>query len=83
VATTVNKAEALLPRLGLEWIPVLLPVVADYWRQKLGAAPKAGQEEETESRYERLKKTLEKTFPTARLKHRWSGQVLETPDGLP
>jgi hypothetical protein len=33
-ATTVNKAEALLPRLGLEWIPVLLPVVADYWRQK-------------------------------------------------
>ena len=48
-----------------------------------GEDHKTGQEEETESRYERLKKTLEKTFPTARLKHRWSGQVLETPDGLP
>ena len=48
-----------------------------------GEDHKTGQEEETESRYERLKKTLEKSFPTARLKHRWSGQVLETPDGLP
>jgi glycine/D-amino acid oxidase-like deaminating enzyme/nitrite reductase/ring-hydroxylating ferredoxin subunit len=48
-----------------------------------GEDHKTGQEEETESRYERLKKTLEKTFPTARLKDRWSGQVLETPDGLP
>ena len=26
---------------------------------------------------------IEKTFPTAKLKHRWSGQVLETVDGLP
>ena len=26
---------------------------------------------------------IEKTFSTAKLKHRWSGQVLETVDGLP
>jgi glycine/D-amino acid oxidase-like deaminating enzyme/nitrite reductase/ring-hydroxylating ferredoxin subunit len=48
-----------------------------------GEDHKTGQEEKTESRYERLKKILKNTFPTARLKHRWSGQVLETPDGLP
>lgn len=36
VGTTMNSPEALLPRLGREWIPVLPPVVADYWRRKLG-----------------------------------------------
>ena len=48
-----------------------------------GEDHKTGQEEDTESRYERLKNTLEKTFPTAKLKHRWSGQLLGTVDGLP
>jgi glycine/D-amino acid oxidase-like deaminating enzyme/nitrite reductase/ring-hydroxylating ferredoxin subunit len=48
-----------------------------------GEDHKTGQEQETESRYKRLERTLKKIFPTAKLKHRWSGQVLETPDGLP
>ena len=39
VGTTMNRPEALLPTLGREWIPVFPPVVADYWRQKLGAVP--------------------------------------------
>ena len=38
-----------------------------------GEDHKTGQEEETESRYKRLKNTLEKTFPTAKLNHRWFG----------
>ena len=37
VGTTMNRPEALLPTLGREWIPVFPPVVADYWRQKIGA----------------------------------------------
>jgi hypothetical protein len=40
VGTTLNLPGALLPTLGREWIPVFPPVVADYWRQKLGAGPK-------------------------------------------
>jgi len=48
-----------------------------------GEDHKTGQEEENESRYKRLKKTLEKTFPTTKLNHRWSGQLLGTVDGLP
>jgi len=39
VGTTMNLPGALLPKLGREWIPVLPPVVADYWRKKLGAVP--------------------------------------------
>ncbi|HEY5707711.1 MAG TPA: hypothetical protein VIS96_19285 [Terrimicrobiaceae bacterium] len=41
VGTTLNRAEALLPTLGREWIPVLPPVVADHWRKKLSAVPAA------------------------------------------
>ena len=48
-----------------------------------GEDHKTGQEGNTEARYETLAKILKTTFPTARLKHRWSGQVLETTDGLP
>ncbi|CEF49112.1 unnamed protein product [uncultured bacterium] len=48
-----------------------------------GEDHKTGQEEENESRYKRLKKTLEKTSPTTKLNHRWSGQLLGTVDGLP
>ena len=48
-----------------------------------GEDHKTGQEEETEARYERLEKILKKNFPSAKPKHRWSGQVIETPDGLP
>ena len=48
-----------------------------------GEDHKTGQEEDTEARYERLEKALMESFPAAKLRHRWSGQVLETPDGLP
>jgi glycine/D-amino acid oxidase-like deaminating enzyme len=48
-----------------------------------GEDHKTGQEEETEARYERLENILKKNFPSAKPKHRWSGQVIETPDGLP
>jgi Rieske Fe-S protein len=48
-----------------------------------GEDHKTGREEETEARYERLENILKKNFPSAKPKHRWSGQVIETPDGLP
>jgi glycine/D-amino acid oxidase-like deaminating enzyme/nitrite reductase/ring-hydroxylating ferredoxin subunit len=48
-----------------------------------GEDHKTGQEEDTEARYQRLETNLRKIFPAAKLKHRWSGQVLETPDDLP
>jgi hypothetical protein len=48
-----------------------------------GEDHKTGQEEETETRYERLEKILKENFPSAKPRHRWSGQVIETPDGLP
>ena len=48
-----------------------------------GEDHKTGQAENTEARYQTLAKILKTTFPTARLKHRWSGQVVETTDGLP
>lgn len=48
-----------------------------------GEDHKTGQEKDTEARYARLEKALKRSFPSARPGHRWSGQVLETPDGLP
>ena len=39
VGTTMNSPEALVPKLGREWIPVFPPVVATFWRQKLGTFP--------------------------------------------
>jgi glycine/D-amino acid oxidase-like deaminating enzyme/nitrite reductase/ring-hydroxylating ferredoxin subunit len=48
-----------------------------------GEDHKTGQEEQTETRYERLEKILKENFPAAKPRHRWSGQVIETPDGLP
>jgi glycine/D-amino acid oxidase-like deaminating enzyme/nitrite reductase/ring-hydroxylating ferredoxin subunit len=48
-----------------------------------GEDHKTGQEQDTENRYEKLSRILAKTFPEAKPRHRWSGQVLETPDGLP
>lgn len=48
-----------------------------------GEDHKTGQEKFPETRYERLLATLKGLFPEARPVHRWSGQVLETPDGLP
>lgn len=48
-----------------------------------GEDHKTGQYDDTEACYRRLEETLKKIFPKSRLRHRWSGQVLETPDGLP
>lgn len=44
VGTTMHLPGALLPRLGREWIPVFPPVVASYWRRKLGAIPDVAAE---------------------------------------
>lgn len=44
---------------------------------------KTGQIDDTEDRYRRLEKTLSEVLPEAEVDHRWSGQVIETNDGLP
>jgi len=65
-----------------------------YWRFDLredgaglvivgGEDHKTGQQPDTEGCYEKLEKLLRQKIPTARPTHRWSGQVVETPDGLP
>jgi len=48
-----------------------------------GEDHKTGQEPDTEAPYKRLKATLREWFPKAKPDHRWSGQVVETNDGLP
>jgi glycine/D-amino acid oxidase-like deaminating enzyme/nitrite reductase/ring-hydroxylating ferredoxin subunit len=48
-----------------------------------GVDHKTGQEEDTEARYRHLEGRLRGVVPTVELTHRWSGQVIETPDGLP
>jgi len=48
-----------------------------------GEDHKTGQKKQTEKAYARLLGRLKKTIPEARIDHRWSGQVISTPDGLP
>jgi len=48
-----------------------------------GEDHKTGQEDSTEECFARLEATLKKLLPPARPQYRWSGQVVETPDGLP
>jgi glycine/D-amino acid oxidase-like deaminating enzyme/nitrite reductase/ring-hydroxylating ferredoxin subunit len=48
-----------------------------------GEDHKTGQEPDPERRYRRVFAQLRKLVPRARLLHRWSGQLLETHDGLP
>jgi glycine/D-amino acid oxidase-like deaminating enzyme/nitrite reductase/ring-hydroxylating ferredoxin subunit len=48
-----------------------------------GEDHKTGQKKETEKAYARLLARLKKVIPKARIDHRWSGQVICTPDGLP
>ncbi len=48
-----------------------------------GEDHKTGQVEETEDRYRRLEDKLRRIAPGAIVNHRWSGQVIETNDGLP
>ena len=39
VGTTLDRPTALIPKVGRDWIPTRLPVVASYWRERLGAMP--------------------------------------------
>jgi glycine/D-amino acid oxidase-like deaminating enzyme/nitrite reductase/ring-hydroxylating ferredoxin subunit len=48
-----------------------------------GEDHKTGQADDTRRCYERLERTLREKLPSIRVTHRWSGQVIETPDGLP
>jgi glycine/D-amino acid oxidase-like deaminating enzyme/nitrite reductase/ring-hydroxylating ferredoxin subunit len=48
-----------------------------------GEDHKTGQASDTNACYQRLEKTVKAIVPEIEVTHRWSGQVLETPDGLP
>ena len=48
-----------------------------------GEDHKTGQQEDTEVCYRRLEEQLRAIVPDVDVTHRWSGQVIETPDGLP
>ncbi len=48
-----------------------------------GEDHKTGQEADTDACYARLAARLKEIFPHARPERRWSGQVWESPDGLP
>jgi glycine/D-amino acid oxidase-like deaminating enzyme/nitrite reductase/ring-hydroxylating ferredoxin subunit len=48
-----------------------------------GEDHKTGQADDTTACYERLERALAELIPGVKTTHRWSGQVIETPDGLP
>jgi len=48
-----------------------------------GEDHKTGQKRKTQQAYAQLLARLKKAIPEARVDHRWSGQVISTPDGLP
>jgi glycine/D-amino acid oxidase-like deaminating enzyme/nitrite reductase/ring-hydroxylating ferredoxin subunit len=48
-----------------------------------GEDHKTGQVEDTAAVYARLESNFRRLFPKAEVDHRWSGQVIETNDGLP
>jgi glycine/D-amino acid oxidase-like deaminating enzyme/nitrite reductase/ring-hydroxylating ferredoxin subunit len=48
-----------------------------------GEDHKTGQQTDTDACYQRLEAQLISIVPGVQLTHRWSGQVIETPDGLP
>ena len=48
-----------------------------------GEDHKTGQTADTAACYARLEGTLSAIVPEVSITHRWSGQVIETPDGLP
>jgi len=48
-----------------------------------GEDHKTGQEGDTQAPFQRLEKVLAGLLPEARVDFRWSGQVVETSDGLP
>jgi len=48
-----------------------------------GEDHKTGQVDDTARRFDRLAETLRSMIGDVEITHRWSGQVIETPDGLP
>lgn len=48
-----------------------------------GADHKTGQARNTETCFRKVESALLKLAPMAKIEHRWSGQVIETNDGLP
>jgi Rieske Fe-S protein len=48
-----------------------------------GEDHKTGQVSDTSARFNRLERTLKSMLGGVEITHRWSGQVIETPDGLP
>jgi glycine/D-amino acid oxidase-like deaminating enzyme/nitrite reductase/ring-hydroxylating ferredoxin subunit len=48
-----------------------------------GEDHKTGQETDTEAAFQNLEKAMRKFSPEFEVTHRWSGQVIETIDGLP
>jgi len=48
-----------------------------------GEDHKTGQVDDTNKCFDALQKRLEALLPGIEVTHRWSGQVIETPDGLP
>jgi glycine/D-amino acid oxidase-like deaminating enzyme/nitrite reductase/ring-hydroxylating ferredoxin subunit len=48
-----------------------------------GEDHKTGQAQDAEARFGRLEARLKRLIPEAKVDHRWSGQVVETHDGLP
>ena len=48
-----------------------------------GEDHKTGQESDTSVCFDRLERTLQSMIRGVEVTHRWSGQVIETPDGLP
>jgi glycine/D-amino acid oxidase-like deaminating enzyme/nitrite reductase/ring-hydroxylating ferredoxin subunit len=48
-----------------------------------GEDHKTGQQDDTTACYQRLEERLKVIVPRVDVTHRWSGQVIETPDGLP
>jgi glycine/D-amino acid oxidase-like deaminating enzyme/nitrite reductase/ring-hydroxylating ferredoxin subunit len=48
-----------------------------------GEDHKTGQKKKTENAYSRLWARLKEIIPEAHVDHRWSGQIISTPDGLP
>jgi glycine/D-amino acid oxidase-like deaminating enzyme/nitrite reductase/ring-hydroxylating ferredoxin subunit len=48
-----------------------------------GEDHRTGQKRKTQRAYARLLARFKKIIPEARVDHRWSGQIIATPDGLP
>jgi glycine/D-amino acid oxidase-like deaminating enzyme/nitrite reductase/ring-hydroxylating ferredoxin subunit len=48
-----------------------------------GADHKTGQAEDTRAHFQRIESDLKRLAPEVTITHRWSGQVIETNDGLP